>query len=1046
MPCGLVGAAETIIRGVEKGWQENCLEDGQFSVFVPLQEEEVAVLEEQGVTIEESFYMDYSVDDSTLRAFTDREQINRFALAEGEMLSEEGEMLIEQHYAAAHDIQIGDMVCLGSEAFRVAGIGSTPDYDAVYASMADCSMEPSQFGTCFVTAADYEQLRNLQESVKAEEYYYSYRLNGMLTDDELKELIQDFTLDRSKVQDKYFLEMLEEVEQDKNDITEGIQDLVDGCEELSEGLLEIVENNQDVMDGMSELREVMLEEYNKELADAGINVVLEMENYAEQLDTMIANPQRYSTTTKQDIRDMKESLESLQEFEDGVREYTDGVNQLSDGSGDLCGGLTSLRENNNMLNGGAQMLTGMVLTQSGGALPEEQKQELEAYATGVNAYTEGVTAASEGSQQMTAGLSVLYTASEPLREGAEEIFDAMLEMMNTQLADSGLQVELTEENYRQELDALVATGGQIDRELAESLRDGRQTLEDLQEFQEGMEEYTDAVQEAADGSLELLDGVRELQEEADELLDEYFAFELNNLTTFTTREDNPRVGASIDDVQINKYAGLAAGVIVMILFTYVISVFVVHNIEEESTLIGALYALGVTRRQLLVHYLILPVVVTIAGCLVGSLLGFSEAGIEVQMADAVSYFSMLVLQKQYPVYLIVYALVMPPVIAVLVNYIVISRKLKSTALSLLKGETKSNSVKELNLGKMSYIRRFQIRQILREFRSASAVVGGMFISLLILMMSLNCYVLCENYRTAADKETTYEYLYSYKYPTEKIPEGGTAMYMQGLSRDVLGYNIEVNILGMTEDNPYFDMPVSRKKNELVISSAIATKINVGVGESLVLSDKVNERDYAFTVTEIVPFTSGMYAFMDIDVLRELFGLEEDEYNVVFSKEALDIETGRLYATATRTNIKQASEVFVNMMWPMIITMSSLSAIVFVVVMYLMEKVMIDRCAQSIALMKIMGYRKREVKKLYLDGNLIVVAIGAAICVPLSKWIMDALYPYLVSNVAIGLDLEFSAGLYAGIYVGIMLCYLLINQLLVLRLNKMEPALALKNRE
>ena len=42
----LVGAAEMVIRNVENGQEINCLEDGQFSVFVPLNEEEIALIEE----------------------------------------------------------------------------------------------------------------------------------------------------------------------------------------------------------------------------------------------------------------------------------------------------------------------------------------------------------------------------------------------------------------------------------------------------------------------------------------------------------------------------------------------------------------------------------------------------------------------------------------------------------------------------------------------------------------------------------------------------------------------------------------------------------------------------------------------------------------------------------------------------------------------------------------------------------------------------------------------------------------------------------------
>ena len=44
----------------------------------------------------------------------------------------------------------------------------------------------------------------------------------------------------------------------------------------------------------------------------------------------------------------------------------------------------------------------------------------------------------------------------------------------------------------------------------------------------------------------------------------------------------------------------------MILFTYVISVFVIHEIEKENSIIGTLYALGVIKKQLLKYYLTVP--------------------------------------------------------------------------------------------------------------------------------------------------------------------------------------------------------------------------------------------------------------------------------------------------------------------------------------------------------------------------------------------------------------------------------------------------------
>ena len=43
----------------------------------------------------------------------------------------------------------------------------------------------------------------------------------------------------------------------------------------------------------------------------------------------------------------------------------------------------------------------------------------------------------------------------------------------------------------------------------------------------------------------------------------------------------------------------------------------------------------------------------------------------------------------------------------------------------------------------------------------------------------------------------------------------------------------------------------------------------------------------------------MFCFMKIDDARELFDVDDTEYNVVFSDHELDIPTGILYSTLTK---------------------------------------------------------------------------------------------------------------------------------------------------
>ncbi len=537
---------------------------------------------------------------------------------------------------------------------------------------------------------------------------------------------------------------------------------------------------------------------------------------------------------------------------------------------------------------------------------------------------------------------------------------------------------------------------------------------------------------------------------ASDFMDEYMDTELSKLTQFLPAADNGRIGGAADDQLINKEAGLAAGVILLVLIAYVISVFVVNKIEQESGIIGTLYAMGVRKNELLCHYLALPVCITLAAGIMGTAAGYSSLGIPVQMRNCYAYFSLPVLDVVYEPYLLLYGIVMPPAAAALTNFLVIRKKLEQPALSLIKKERKNGKVQNITIRHGSFIRIFQIRQMLRESRTAFTVFFGMFFSLLIIMLALNCYVLCIHIKTENSADTKFEYMYTYKYPEEQAPKEGEAAYGVTLKKKMLGYNLDVTLLGISRDNPYFEIEGEKEffsgKNKVQISSAMAQKYRLAPGDDLVLKDEENDKNYAFTVEGIVPYSASFFAFMDIDSMRELMGQDSDYYNVVFADHDIGIENGRLYATVSREEIKKSASVFVNQMMPMVVTLTAVSGLLFVVVMYLMMKVMIDRSAMSISLMKVFGYRKQEIRRLYLNGNLFVVAVSALLGIPLSKIVMDGLYPYLVSNVACGINLVFPWQMYAGLMGAILVLYFMINCILMRHVNKILPAEVLKNRE
>ncbi|MDE6760282.1 MAG: ABC transporter permease [Lachnospiraceae bacterium] len=882
MIISLVGAADTIMRGTAEAAKKNRVEDGQFSLFVPLTEKEKSVLEEAGVTLESHFYLDYSLeDDSVLRVFSERNEIDLPQADFGRLPKKSGEIFLEKRYCEEQDISVDDEIIIDGQHFQVCGIGSSPDYDTPFRNLSDSAVDSSLFGVGFLMDEDYKYLNEEKKSIRSEEYIYAYLLNGKLTQEEFKEKLQELDIAAEDIDDSYFQEYWERTGGKLDDFRKALDELADGAKELKEGLDELNDGGENLMDGASEIFDAYLAEASKNLSTFGVSE-LTKENYKMVLEGMIAD--RENAIMRLSLKSVLDQLNALASFDKGVKEYTEGV--------------------------------------SG-----------------------------------TAG-------------GAEELYD----------------------------------------------------------------------------------GISEFSGETKDFLDDNFEIQLSKLTQFVPASDNTRIGGAADDQFINKAAGLAAGVIVLILFAYVISVFVVHSIEQEAGIIGTLYAMGVRRNELLRHYLALPVLITLIAGVIGTVLGYSNFGVRVQMQDCYGYFSIPVLDAIYEPYLLVYGIVMPPMVAALTNFLVIRQKLERPALSLIRNEQKNGRTQNIRINRGGFVRIFQIRQLLREKRTAFTVFFGMFISLLIVMLSLNCYVLCNHIKTGNSADTKFAYMYTYKYPEKQVPEGGEAAYGVTLKKEVLGYNLDVTLLGIDRDNPYFEIKKTNKdelfsgKNKVQISSAMAQKYHLTVGADLVLKDEENDRNYAFTIEEIVPYSTSFFAFMDIDDMRELMGEDEDYYNIVFADHALDIDSGRLYATTSKEEIEKNSSVFVEMMMPMIVTMAVASALIFVIVMYLMMKVMIDRSAMSISLIKVFGYRKKEIRKLYLNGNLLIVAVSALLGIPLSKIIMDSMYPCLVSNVACGINLVFPWQMYAGLLGAIMVLYFIINRILMCRVDRILPAEVLKNRE
>ena len=75
-----------------------------------------------------------------------------------------------------------------------------------------------------------------------------------------------------------------------------------------------------------------------------------------------------------------------------------------------------------------------------------------------------------------------------------------------------------------------------------------------------------------------------------------------------------------------------------------------------------------------------------------------------------------------------------------------------------------------------------------------------------------------------------------------------------------------------------------------------------------------------------------------------------------------------------------------------------------------------------------------------------VTLGAIIGIPLAKIVIDALYPIMISNVALGPDMTLLPWLYAAVFALVYVSYFFIRLRLSRRLKRVTTAEVLKRRE
>ena len=146
--------------------------------------------------------------------------------------------------------------------------------------------------------------------------------------------------------------------------------------------------------------------------------------------------------------------------------------------------------------------------------------------------------------------------------------------------------------------------------------------------------------------------------------------------------------------------------------------------------------------------------------------------------------------------------------------------------------------------------------MMRELRSAVTVVLGMFVSLLVIMLGFDSYVMCEALKTDNTADTHYEYMYLLKFPDKEVTTGGESAYVKTLSTEFMGNSLDVTVIGLNEESKYFDARPEKGKNKIVVNNSLVERYGYKKGDKVTFTDSADDSDYSFTVTDTTQYSPG----------------------------------------------------------------------------------------------------------------------------------------------------------------------------------------------
>ena len=538
--------------------------------------------------------------------------------------------------------------------------------------------------------------------------------------------------------------------------------------------------------------------------------------------------------------------------------------------------------------------------------------------------------------------------------------------------------------------------------------------------------------------------------EEKEMADDFMKVISNNaiLTNYIPGYLNQAIHFTGDDMGSDRAMMIVLLYVVIAIMAFVFAVTTSNTIEKESAVIGTLRASGYTRGELLRHYLVLPVIVTLIGAVLGNILGYSVFKNVIADIYYGSY-SLGPYVTLWNAYAFFITTVVPCIIMVLVNIFILSKKLSLSPLKFLRHDlSKKEKENVVKLPDFKFMTKFRLRVIFQNKSGYIVMFIGILFSNFILMFSLLLTPLVNNFKTEVIDNMICNYQYVLKVPVETDTEGAEKYAVTTLETDFENSDNsdEITVYGVDKDSDYVKAGFV-DRNSVFVSEGVLEKFGLKVGDNLDLKTKYDDKTYRLTISGTYKYPASLAVFTDIENFRNEFEKSDDYFSGYFSdNEITDIDDKYIASKITQKDLTVVSDQMTDSMGGMIPIIVVFSVVLYMLLVYLLSKVIIEKNANSVSIVKILGYQNGEITRLYIMSTAIVAILSVIISLPISYLFMKAIYSEIIRSFSGWLTFYIDPMVYVQMLVLGILAYAVVGALQFRKIKKIPMEEALKNAE